>query len=413
MESGPWVPLLTGAEHRAAESALFEVADALRDIPLQDPAIATGTAGLALLFAYLAQAHGRPEDEQTATALLDRSVHAMIDTTMVYGLHSGFCGVGWVVEHLVGPEDDDDPLVRIDEAVARTLEHEPWTDHYDLIAGLVGLGIYASERLPRPSALRSCERIVQLLRARAEEREPGTTWFTPSTLLPPLQRAVAPDGYFNLGLAHGVPGVIAGLSQLAYLTDDPSVRTMVAPAVDWLLAQQVQGATPSTFPGWVSPTGRCPPPRLAWCYGDPGVAAALLGTARAWDEPKWERAAVQIALDTLEVAIPDSGIMDAGLCHGASGLGHIYNRLHQATRDERFADAARRWLKQALALRRPGQGFAGFCAFEPGEDGPGRWLDLPGLLMGAAGVGLALLAATTDIAPDWDRVLLLDVPPAP
>jgi hypothetical protein len=34
-----------------------------------------------------------------------------------------------------------------------------------------------------------------------------------------------------------------------------------------------------------------------------------------------------------------------------------------------------------------------------------------GLLTGAAGVALALLAATTALEPDWDRVLLVAIPP--
>jgi hypothetical protein len=32
------------------------------------------------------------------------------------------------------------------------------------------------------------------------------------------------------------------------------------------------------------------------------------------------------------------------------------------------------------------------------------------LLTGAAGIGLALLAATTTVEPTWDRILLLDLP---
>jgi hypothetical protein len=35
----------------------------------------------------------------------------------------------------------------------------------------------------------------------------------------------------------------------------------------------------------------------------------------------------------------------------------------------------------------------------------------PGFLTGAAGIGLALLAATSPVEPAWDRVLLASVPP--
>jgi hypothetical protein len=33
------------------------------------------------------------------------------------------------------------------------------------------------------------------------------------------------------------------------------------------------------------------------------------------------------------------------------------------------------------------------------------------MLIGAAGVGLALLAAVSDVEPAWDRLLLASIPP--
>ena len=37
------------------------------------------------------------------------------------------------------------------------------------------------------------------------------------------------------------------------------------------------------------------------------------------------------------------------------------------------------------------------------------WADLPGVLEGAAGVGLVLLAAVSPVPPAWDRIFLADV----
>jgi len=36
-----------------------------------------------------------------------------------------------------------------------------------------------------------------------------------------------------------------------------------------------------------------------------------------------------------------------------------------------------------------------------------------GILIGIAGIGLSLLAATSAVEPCWDRILLLDIPPLP
>ncbi|HEX8274723.1 MAG TPA: hypothetical protein VF615_18975, partial [Longimicrobiaceae bacterium] len=70
--------------------------------------------------------------------------------------------------------------------------------------------------------------------------------------------------------------------------------------------------------------------------------------------------------------------------------------------------AARRWALRTLELRRPGEGVAGFRSWGPPRGGgPSDWQDDAGLLTGATGVALALLAAATPVEPEWDRFLLV------
>jgi hypothetical protein len=124
--------------------------------------------------------------------------------------------------------------------------------------------------------------------------------------------------------------------------------------------------------------------------------------ARGAGEPAWETAARRIALAA--AARPNPRVADAGLCHGAAGIGHVFNRLYQATGDMEMGKAAHAWFDDALARREPGTGIAGFSmAF--GKDGSER-VDEPGFLLGATGIGLALLGAVSEVEPAWDRVLL-------
>src|SRR5262249_10220302 len=156
------------------------------------------------------------------------------------------------------------------------------------------------------------------------------------------------------------------------------------------------------------PEGTDRPARLAWCYGDPGIAAALLWAARCVGEPAWEEEARAIARRAAGRPPDQAGVVDAGLWHGACGLGPLFNRLSQATGDEGRAGAARFWFERALAMRRPGRGIGGYEAWLPGVGGQ-DWVGEAGLLNGAAGIALALLAATTATEPAWDRVLLVAV----
>jgi hypothetical protein len=85
--------------------------------------------------------------------------------------------------------------------------------------------------------------------------------------------------------------------------------------------------------------------------------------------------------------------------------------MYQATGDPCLAEAARFWFEQTLRMRRPGRGVGGYEAWQLDDDGQVTWVADPGLLTGAAGIALALLAATTDVEPAWDRMLLVSVPP--
>src|SRR5262249_13671757 len=161
-----------------------------------------------------------------------------------------------------------------------------------LIEGLVGFGVYALERLPRPAATACLERVVDRLAETAERQGEGTTWWTDPAWPPPETRAGNPRGYYNPGLAHAGPGGIGLLGQVcaAGVAQDKA-RPLLDGAVRWLREQE----GPDGFGYWVGPDARRDKARLAWCYGDPGIAAALLGAAGGVAEPGWEAAALAIA----------------------------------------------------------------------------------------------------------------------
>jgi hypothetical protein len=125
----------------------------------------------------------------------------------------------------------------------------------------------------------------------------------------------------------------------------------------------------------------------------------------------WEREALEIARRTAAHPPDQAGVRDAGLCHGAAGLAHLFNRMYQATGEARLAAAARFWFERTLDMRRPGRGIAGYSAYHPREKESSSWNDDPGLLSGAAGIALSMMSAITPIVPSWDRMLLVSLPP--
>ena len=400
-------PLLTGNTADRARQVVTEIAAALRDPSVHDvdPGlrgmdVGRGSAGAAILFAELAAERGSEDDAETALAFLDRALEQAADERPNALLYPGTVGVGWAMAYLEGGLIDPDPDDNdVDALVARALELGNWPSN-DLIRGVAGAGVYLVER-NRPSEL-----VVTRLREMATETPQGITWWVdPATCLPD-RAAMYPHGYYDVGVAHGQAGVVALLAHVLAAGVEPA-RPLLEGATQWLLAQRLPAATgPGRYPSIVPSDDRKPVgTRLAWCYGDPGVAAGLLAAGRALGDETVVKEALDTALDAAARTGDDAQVVDAPLCHGAAGLLHLFGRLYAQTGEQRLADAARHWAEVALAMRRD-EPVAGYGAMR--ADGQGGWDYEPiaGLLEGAAGVALALLAATSERDPAWDLLLL-------
>ncbi|MCP4157109.1 MAG: hypothetical protein GY757_55875 [bacterium] len=162
----------------------------------------------------------------------------------------------------------------------------------------------------------------------------------------------------------------------------------------------------STFPSWV---GDDYPPlesRLAWCYGDLGMGVALWQAGKIAGNKEWEEEAVEILLKTTERREPkQNAIVDAGLCHGAAGNAHIYNRMYINTGNEAFKEAALYWLDLTLKMAVYEDGFAGYKVWHTEEYG--GWQNENGFLEGIAGIGLAIFSFVSELEPKWDYSLYL------
>jgi hypothetical protein len=417
---GGGAPLLRAAAHRAARDALAALSRrflAVRPASIAHGSLARGHAGLAIVHAALDVAFPGTGHARRATRSLERALGAVASRTMGPSLWSGIAGVAWATELLRGDPrvpPEDDVLAPIDEALEGHLaSSSPWDEPYDLMDGLVGLGVYALERVPRASGVRLVELVVRRLAETARSRSPGVAWRSDPAWVPPPFRGT-PHPAWNLGVAHGVPGVVALLARVVAAEVPAATRRKARALLDgaaaWLLAQELPRDAEGAFARAAGRGVPREPARLAWCYGDAGVAAALLVAARAAGEPAWTRAARRIGRRAAARSVTGSGVVDAGLCHGAAGVAHAFHRIALATRDAGLAAASRAWFARALAMRRGRGGFAGFSAYLSDAAGAPGWSADPGFLTGAGGVALALLAATapaTAIAVPWDRALLL------
>lgn len=417
-----WRPLLGGELADRAWNAVSVLGAALAedgtrpsaaaDTGPADPTLATGEAGIALFLAQLAHARADDRLAHAARRRCGRMIAGVPRARFHPGLFSGLLGVAWtlgqIAEHLIELDcGHEDSAAVIDRALLRILrrEHQPW--HYDLSGGLAGVGVYALERMPRPVARECAARVGELLRRASEVHPPGRAWRTPPELAPEADRDA---GCFNLGMAHGIPAVLALVAAIAGgEADTGGMRQLLAEGVGWLLAQELPPAAASRFPALTGGGAGAGSSPLAWCQGDLGLAAALLAIGRRLGREAWEGAAVRIALAAAGREPDPAHRGELGLCHGAAGLAHLFNRLYLATGEPRLAAAANGWFARILAAldeRRT----AGTAAWrmEQRKHPKLRWQR--GFLNGDAGIGLALLAAVSPQEPRWDHVLLVALP---
>ncbi len=401
-------------EHAAREQWINDIAFAMMGLNERNDASAiTGVSGATLFLTHLSQLTGRAEHRNALLECATRSKEIVASLPMGSALYGGIAGMVWPLAHLdrLGLDDQATDLGDIDDLLIASLEADA-ISKYDLISGAVGLGVYFLERMPAPAAIEGLRAVTRQLATTGERDGRGLRWLTSVEMIPADQHEKWPAGRYDLGVAHGVPGVIAFLA-LALLEgfDHEPAEGMLRDAVRWLLTLQRPDARMGAFATMIDARENAPPPmtsRAAWCYGDPGIAMAVFLASLALNDGKMRESAHAMARNSAILADSERRrVFDMSLCHGSAGLAHLFGVFGEVFRDHDLRTRSGEWHRETLAMRRQGEGVAGvyFCRF---DDGIRRNVPDPSFLQGAAGVGLSLLR-TLDPAADrsWDRLLLL------
>jgi lantibiotic modifying enzyme len=405
-----WRPPLTGDSAERAHVLVDRLVSQL-EVAHFGPAgsgVASGPAGLALFLAYVAKERKDGELSKRAARTLIHALRRDMEPRDA-SLLSGFAGIMWLLQHLPGLAGDGTAVLEhADRTIHEALSDPHWKGPFYHAEGLIGFGVYLLERSINPLTERSMAQVVHHLDRLAIEDGGGVAWLRSADSFPPFARP--PTDVFDLGMPRGVAGAIAFLSAASRRAATKNVALpLLRRAVDWLLEQQTSTVPWGRFGARRQPGGRPQPPaRLGWCYGDLGISVALLAASRALYDAQLENFAIELALLTTTRRGTNTEIDDAAFCHGAGGAAHLYGRLHQATADVRFLDAARYWFEAVISMYDSCNGAHGFSTHYITAENPTfhRYSD-PGLLMGSAGIGLMLLSACRSIEPNWDRFLLI------
>jgi lantibiotic modifying enzyme len=279
---------------------------------------------------------------------------------------------------------------------------------YGCINGAISVGVYFYYRyiLGCEKCKKYLERFVDLLKKIAVEKDNTMKWISI------IDYGTYEQGY-NLGLAHGISGILLFLRKL-YLANikKDAVSDIIIKASNFLLLQKHSLKTHKSFFYDVCKDSFGRDSRLGWCYGDMSVGYSLfmISSLDGIERQDVKENAFDILVNTTErTNLSDIGIVDAGLCHGTSGIAHIYNRLYRQTSETKFKDAALYWYKETIKMAKYDNEYAGYRLPYYLAESEKEFRELHNLsfLTGIAGTGLSLLSAIYPIEPSWDMCLLL------
>lgn len=317
----------------------------------------------------------------------------------------GMLGVSWLIEFInQGQGEDYEPSLcsEIDSLLLQQLAVEHWQGELEMVMGLAGYSVYAARRGKKVKQEQHFKQLLRHFEAASMHISEGLlSWPQPARSVFRVNKQNPEQLEFNLGLAHGMPGIIAAL--LPALDIEPLQQRayrLITQSCDWLLQQELpKNSFRSCF---ASTSQSSQPSRLGWCYGDLTIALTLARAGRKLGIFSYLNNAEQISLCAARRSAQQGMVEDAGLCHGSAGIALIFQLLNKELKQEGLLQAAHSWLNHSLQLYSE-KGLKGFWMYSTITH---EYQEVTGLLEGYSGVGLALLAALNNDT-DWVDSLLM------
>jgi hypothetical protein len=356
-----------------------------------------GTAGIGL---FLAALHGLVRDPAVRRAAEGALRHALADETVrpsLFGCHGGRVGVAGAAlraAHLLDLAELRDAAERL---LAPLPGHEEDARGDDVVAGAAGA-------IPALLALRGLvddrlstevpRRLAERLMARAHREPRGWSWGDP--------RQVS-SARNLLGLAHGAAGMGRALLEMYAAAGNPRHRYGAEQAFAY--ERQFFDADEENWPDFrhkgvseyvhhrrmpellellaregVDALPYRPRFMAAWCHGAPGIALTRLRAFQLLGTPVYREEA-EAGLRSTRRALRATA--DFSLCHGVMGNAEILAEGARALDLPELAEAAANAMAEGCErFERAGR---------PWPVGPGGHVPDPGLMLGEAGIGHALL----------------------
>lgn len=330
--------------------------------------VATGTAGLALVYEALVPLSSSPWHERAERALAyTLALHAADPfASNEGGLFTGLAGVCRVLSSFAQTYPEYTPLKQhFDCLLYRWIQRqyassEPRNEgvsfrDYDVISGPAGIASYVLSVViasPSPDAVQALETLLNHLLALSQPSEHVAghlrLFISPERAPYHTYAQRYPQGATDCGFAHGLPGVLALLSlcRILSLREHHELAQAIHTLANWLVAHRYEAAYQVRWPLVVPRNAPAVYGGGFWCYGASGIAWALWLAGVALQEQTWQELAIRTMKTIYQDLLECHDQLSPILCHGLAGMVPVVQGLWQT--DEAFFASFQQLLTQRL-----------------------------------------------------------------
>lgn len=331
--------------------------------------LATGTAGLALLYEALVPIFPGPWHERAEGALAQTLVLLAADpyANDECGLFTGLSGVCQVVSLFAQLHPEYQLLkMQLDRQLCACIRRQYASSErlyegvtfrdYDVISGPAGIASYLLSLVVKEPSSETAETFDCLLKRLIALSQPDAQNVNHPYLFIPPHRAPYrtyaeryPQGATDCGFAHGLPGVLALLSlcHILYARERNDLSLAISTLARWLVEHGFETAQQVRWPLVISGASSTMPGGSFWCYGASGVAWALWLAGLAVREAMWQNLAIRTMKTIYHDALKQNEYLSPILCHGLAGLLQVVEGFALYT-NEAFLEHFRQLLLQRL-----------------------------------------------------------------
>jgi lantibiotic modifying enzyme len=337
---------------------------------------------------------------EEANLLLEEAIER-IDSGYNYPTYcSGIAGYAWLLSYLDSNDyieiEANELFDVIDEYLFKNMLVDIKNENFDFLHGALGTIFYFLEQYKKNENEKYRKYIDCCLKEiinHAIELDRGVAW---------LGTVKGEKKTYNLSLSHGISSNISILAILStYESFNKIIGDTLKKAVQFILSYKIYSKdSTSLLPTFVTIDNiEIRSSRLAWCYGDLGIAIALWNYCLITKEESLKNEVLEIArFSALRREQEDTKVSDFSLCHGSFGNSQIFHKFYLDTQEELFLEASNFWMDDGL--KRLDLFLRELSLVEDYKLNSS-------IIDGLAGVGLSILSSiTSDYS--WNKSLLIN-----